>query len=162
MHYWVDQTWTYQMGAVFLSQEGGTTVRVGPSIAAYNTSTGNTTLTLAPISLDGSAMIAGSGPVRVETRMRGSGPPSLDRVCENVFLTIKADDPVTAGAWQRAFSEVGQRARDEDVNISEWEIGRDKDTAWLYVKPQGSKYVILSMYPANYTVTIHNAASLAE
>ncbi len=160
--YWVEQTWTYQMGAVFLSQEGGTTVRVGPSIAAYNTSTGNTTLTLAPISLDGSAMIAGSGPVRVETRMRGSGPPSLDRVCENVFLTIKADDPVTAGAWQRAFSEVGQRARDEDVNISEWEIGRDKDTAWLYVKPQGSKYVILSMYPANYTVTIHNAASLAE
>jgi len=161
-NYWVDQTWTYQMGAVFLSQEGGTTVRVGPSIAAYNTSTGNTTLTLAPISLDGSAMIAGSGPVRVETRMRWGNQSTLDGVYENVTLTIEADDPVTAGAWQRAFSEVGQRARDEDVNISEWKIGRYENTSWLYVKPQGSKYVILSMYPANYTVTIHNAASLAE
>ena len=32
-HYWVDQTWTYQMGAVFLTQEGKTTVRVAPSIS---------------------------------------------------------------------------------------------------------------------------------
>ncbi|WP_243670010.1 hypothetical protein [Methanoculleus chikugoensis] len=45
--YWVDQTWTYQMGAVFLSQDGGTTVRVGPSIAAAKTADENITLTVA-------------------------------------------------------------------------------------------------------------------
>jgi hypothetical protein len=35
------------MGAVFLSQDGGTTVRVGPSIAVARAGDDNTTLTIA-------------------------------------------------------------------------------------------------------------------
>jgi len=93
-HYWVDQTWTYQMGAVFLTQEGKTTVRVGPSIAAAKTKDENVTLTVAPISLEGSATIAGSGPARVETRMRRSGQPDSPPVD-----TYNVREPDHRGQW---------------------------------------------------------------
>jgi len=161
-NYWVDQTWTYQMGAVFLSQEGGTAVRVGPSISAYNTTSGDTALTIAPIRLEGSGMIAGSGPVRVETRMRESGSPILDEACTQVNLTIEADNQATAGAWRRSFVEVQQRAIEEGVNTSSWLIDRVENTTRLGVQQPEAGTVTLRVYPANYTVTIHNAASLTE
>lgn len=160
--YWVDQTWTYQMGAVFLSQEGGTTVRVGPSIAAAKTKDDNVTLSVAPISLNGSTSVAGSGPVRVETRMRWSDPSPLDGAYGRVNLTITADESMTARAWERAFGEVQQRAADEGVDSSRMSTERSGNTVTLSVRPPEGKNVILHVCPANYTVTIRNAASLVE
>jgi len=162
-NYWVDQTWTYQGGAVFLSQEGGTTVRVGPSIAVAKTRDGNITLTIAPISLEGSAEIAGSGPVRVETRMRWSDSSSLDGDYDQVNLTIEADNEMAAGAWERAFGEVRQRAKDENVtSLPTPELFDGNKSVRLTIQPGTDKKVLLTVHPANYTVTIHNAASLVE
>jgi len=162
-NYWVDQTWTYQMGAIFLSQDGGTTVRVGPSIAVAKRGDGNIALAVAPISLEGSDTIAGSGPVRIETRMRWSDPSSLDGTYDRVSLTIVAEDPVTARAWERAFREVRQRAMDENVTWLPTPELLDGNKARLTIRPEaGDKKVILTVYPANYTVTVHNAASLME
>jgi hypothetical protein len=162
-HYWVDQTWTYQMGAVFLSQEGGTTVRVGPSIAVAKTKDDNITLTVAPISLEGSGMIAGSGPVRVETRMRWGNSSSVDGAYEKVNLTVTGDT-ATVRAWERAFGEVRQRAKDENVTwLLKPEVSPGSKKVTFTVKPEAdNKKVFLSVYPADYTVTIHNAASLVE
>ncbi|WP_067052563.1 DUF7289 family protein [Methanofollis ethanolicus] len=160
-NYWVDQTWTYQMGAVFLSQEGGTTVRVGPSIAVARARE-NITLTITPISLNGSAKIGGSGPARIETRMRGSDPSSLDGTYDRVDLVVMTKDMETAWAWERAFKEVQQRARAEGVDPLQCLPGLSEDGATLMIQPQEGKKVILKLYPANYTVTIHNAASLME
>ncbi len=161
-NYWVDQTWTYQMGAVFLSQEGGTTVRVGPSIAAVKTANDNIALSVVPIRLDGSATVAGSGPVRVETRMRWSDPSSLDGEYDQVNLVLEAGDPVTAGAWERSFGEVRQRAQNEGVDPLLLPIERSGNTVTLRVQPPTDKKVILNVYPASYTATVRNAASLME
>jgi len=161
--YWVDQKWIYQGGAIFLSQDGGTTVRVGPSIAVAKRGDGNIALAVAPISLEGSDTIAGSGPVRIETRMRWSDPSSLDGTYDRVSLTIVAEDPVTARAWERAFREVRQRAMDENVTWLPTPELLDGNKARLTIRPEaGDKKVILTVYPANYTVTVHNAASLME
>ena len=161
-HYWVDQTWTYQMGAVFLSQEGGTTVRVGPSIAVAKTKDDNITLTVAPISLEGSDMIAGSGPVRIETRMRWGNSSSVDGAYEKVNLTVTGDT-ATVRAWERAFGEVRQRAKDENVTwLPTPELFDGNKSVRLTIKPEEDKKVFLTVYRANYTVTIHNAASLVE
>ena len=165
-HYWVDQTWTYQMGAVFLTQEGKTTVRVAPSISVASVD-GNISIDITPIRLEGSATIAGSGPARVETRMRRSGSPTIFEDGSNgytmVNLTIDAsDDPVMAAAWKRAFDEVRQRAIEESIDPSWVTTEKSGNTATLTVKPEGGKKVFLKVYPANYTVTIHNAASLLE
>jgi hypothetical protein len=161
-NYWVDQTWTYQMGAVFLSQEGGTTVRVGPSIAAAKTQSGNITLTVAPISLNGSAKIGGSGPVRIETRMRWSDPSTLNGAYDRVDLTVRTDDQATARTWKRAFNEVQQRAKEENVTTCTVipDIALKKVT--LSILSEDDHKVVLSVYPANYTVTVRNAASLME
>jgi len=161
-HYWVDQTWTYQMGAVFLSQDGGATVRVGPSIAVAKREDDNITLTVAPISLEGSDMIAGSGPVRIETRMPWSNTSSVEAY-GRVNLTIEADNEMAAGAWKRAFDEVRQRAIKEEGVDPSWLSARlNGNTAWLTIEPKDDKKVFLTVYRANYTVTIHNAASLVE
>jgi hypothetical protein len=61
-------------------------------------------------------MIAGSGPVRVETRMRWGNSSSVEAY-DWVNLTIEADNPMTARAWERAFGEVRQRAMDENVDL---------------------------------------------
>jgi len=167
-NYWVEQTWTYQMGAIFLSQEGGTAVRVGPSIAVAKTKDENVSLTVAPVRLEGSDMIAGSGPVRVETRMRKSDPPILDVRYTQVNLIIEAGDDVTARAWKRAFDEVWQRAIVEDVTSLLVPELLDDNKVRLTINPVADgepaedKYVFLTVYPANYTVTIHSAASLVE
>ncbi|HOI14379.1 MAG TPA: hypothetical protein PLG75_10995, partial [Methanoculleus sp.] len=161
--YWVDQTWTYQMGAVFLSQEGGATVRVGPSIAVAKREDDNITLTVAPISLEGSDMIAGSGPVRIETRMRWGNSSSVDGAYDRVNLTIEADNEMAAGAWERAFGEVRQRAKDENVtSLPTPELFDGNKSVRLTIQPGTDKKVLLTVHPANYTVTIHNAASLVE
>jgi hypothetical protein len=159
-HYWVDQTWTYQMGAVFLTQEGKTTVRVAPSISVASVD-GNISIDITPIRLEGSATIAGSGPARVETRMRRSGQSTISGQYNVVNLTLDgSDDQVMAAAWKRAFDEVKARAWMEGVdNIS---TGLDDSQAWLVIEVPPNKKVILNVYPANYTVTIHNAASLLE
>jgi len=155
----VDQTWTYQMGAVFLTQEGKTTVRVAPSISVASVD-GNISIDITPIRLEGSATIAGSGPARVETRMCRSGQSTLSGQYNVVNLTLDgSDDQVMAAAWKRAFDEVKARAWMEGVdNIS---TGLDDSQAWLVIEVPPNK-VILNVYPANYTVTIHNAASLLE
>lgn len=164
--YWVDQTWTYQGGAVFLSQEEKTAVRVGPSIAVAKREDDNINLNVAQISLNGSGTTSGSGPVRVETRMRWSETSAIDGAHDRVVLTIEGDDQ-TARAWERAFLEVRQRARDENVtSLPKPELspgstpGSKKVT--LTVQPETGKKVLLTVHPANYTVTIYNAASLTE
>ena len=160
--YWVDQKWIYQGGAIFLSQEGGTTVRVGPSIAVAKTKEDNITLSIAPISLEGSDMIAGSGPVRIETRMRFSHEPDFNGPYDYVNLSVTDDDPVTIRAWKRAFEEVRERAVGEGASsLTVPEPTENK--AWLNVsRPLNGedKKVFLTVYPANYTVTLHGAASL--
>ena len=162
-NYWVEQTWTYQGGAVFLSQEGGTTVRVGPSIAVAKSGTGNINLDVALTRLEGSGISSGSGPVRVETRMRWSESSSLSGTYHRVNLTVEADDELTAGAWKRAFDDVRGRAKEDyEIMLSEPVLSDDGKTVTFTVNPGTGKTISLTMHQARYTVTIYNAASLAE
>jgi hypothetical protein len=96
--------------------------------------------------------------------MRRSDQPILDVACDQVNLTVTGDT-ATVRAWERAFGEVRQRAKDESVTWllkPEVSAGSKKVTLTVKPGPEENKKVFLSMYPANYTVTIHNAASLVE
>ncbi|WP_332450095.1 DUF7289 family protein [Methanoculleus sp.] len=161
-NYWVDQTWTYQGGAVFLSQEGGTVVRVGPPISVYNTN-GSATVAITPVNITGSASLAGSGPVRMETRLRDM--PAYGNLTGNypwVNISIDAGDEGYAQAWERAFREATRR---EGIPPSWYKIGRASGTA--YVKIEGpytntTRDVNLMTTRADYLVSITSAASLIE
>ena len=160
--YWVDQTWIYQMGAVFLSQEGGATVRVGPSISVYNTS-GNASVCITPVNITGSARIAGSGPVRIETRLRDMPPyENLTGEFPWVNISIDADDEGNAWAWERAFKETARR---DGIPASWYEVDGASKTAYLHIEgpyTNTTPDVSLRTIRADYRVSITSAASLIE
>ena len=100
--------------------------------------------------------------------MRWSDPSSLDGAYDRVNLIAEADDPATARAWERAFQEVRQRAKDENVTwllVPEL-LGDNKVRLTINPvadgEPTDNKYVFLTVYPSNFTVTINSAASLVE
>ncbi|MFA7198995.1 MAG: hypothetical protein WC093_06860, partial [Methanoculleus sp.] len=161
-NYWVDQTWTYQMGAVLLSQENRTTARVGPSLSVYNTN-GNATVSITPVNITGSASLAGSGPVRIETRLRDMGTyAGLTGEFTGVNISIEAGDEGHAQAWERAFREAVRR---DALNSSWYEVGGASTTAYLYITgpyTDATPDVGLSTIRADYRVSITSAASLIE
>ncbi|MDD3071954.1 MAG: hypothetical protein PHX88_12260 [Methanoculleus horonobensis] len=163
-NYWVDQTWTYQMGAVFLSQENGTTMRVGPSLSVYNTN-GEASVSITPVNITGSASLAGSGPVRIETRLRDMGAyENLTGAFPWVNISIEAGDgdEEHAQAWERAFREAARR---DAINSSWYEVGGASTTAYLNITgpyTDATPDVSLSTIRADYRVSITSAASLIE
>jgi len=161
-NYWVDQTWTYQAGAVLLTQTGGTTVRVAPSLSVYNVS-GNVAVSITPVNITGSALLAGSGPVRIETRLRNTRPyyDSITGTFAWVNISIDTGDADTARAWRRAFAVAPLR---EGIDPAWYEVCPESSVssgvAWIKIVGTGN--VALTVYHADNLVTIANAASLIE
>lgn len=161
-NYWVDQTWTYQMGAVFLSQERGTVVRVGPSLSVYNTN-GSASVSIAPVSITGSANLTGSGPVRIETRLRDMPPyANLTGDFTRVNISIDAGDEEHAQAWERVFEEAARR---EGIPPSWYQVSNASETAHINIEGPHSdttQDVSLTTVRADYLVSVATAASLIE
>lgn len=160
--YWVDQTWTYRMGAVFLSQEGGTTVRVGPPLSVYNTD-GNASVSITPVSITGSAGLAGSGPVRIETRLRDMPPhATLTGDFSRVNISINTGDEGHAPAWEKVFEEAARR---EGVPSSWYKVGRTPEMAYIEIEgphTDTTRDVSLRTVRADYLVSVSTAASMIE
>ena len=162
-HYWVDQTWIYQGGAVFLSQEGGTAVRVGPSISVYNNA-GKASVYITPVNITGSAYLAGSGPVRIETRLRDMKDyAGLTGNFSWVNISIDAGDVGYARAWERAFREAARRER---IDSPWYDVGGGtSNVAYLNItgpSTDETRDVSLRTIRADYLVSVISAASLIE
>jgi hypothetical protein len=165
-NYWVDQTWTYQMGGIFLTQTGGTTVRVSPPISVYNTG-GNASIFITPVNITGSALLAGSGPVRIETRLRNMPPyANLTGVFQEVNISIDAGDEEHARAWKRVFTETAQR---EGISTSWYRVSSNAElisgTAYMHITGRYADTtpdVTLRTERADYLVSIATSASLIE
>jgi len=161
-NYWVDQTWTYQMGGVFLTQSGGTTARVSPSFSFYNVS-GNASVCIAPVNITGSALLAGSGPVRIETRLRDMPPyANLTSTFAWVNLSVETGDEGMARAWGRIFKGAAQR---EGIDPAWYAVGRSAETAYMNITgPQtdATGDVTIRTVRADYLVSIATAAALIE
>ncbi|WP_342677298.1 hypothetical protein [Methanofollis sp. UBA420] len=162
-NYWVDQTWTYQMGAVFLTQDGGTTVRVAPPLSVYNIKNTSASVTFAPVNITGSTLLAGSGPVRIESRLRDMPSYGLDGVYEDVTIAIETGDSGKAQALKHVFREA---ARNGGVPAAWYTVGTGAGgTVSIHViGPESDETpdVALRVPTADYAVTIFNAASLIE
>lgn len=162
-NYWVDQTWTYQMGAVFLTQKEGTTVRVAPPFSISNIKNTSASVTLAPVNITGSALLAGSGPVRIESRLRDMPSYALDGVYEYVTITVETGDAGKALALKHVFREA---ARNGGVPATWYTVSTDAEGT-VSLQVTGPEFdetpdVALRVPTADYAVTIFNAASLIE
>jgi hypothetical protein len=173
-HYWIQQKYYYQTGGVFLEQANGSTVRVTPPISIINSSASatsradfTTSVNLAPITLDGGASIGGTGPVRVDTRLKtvqGTlGPIKMSRV----NISVSVPDYTTAQMWNATFLDV--LSNGGVTNASWYKTGTSSPgvspgKAYVLIKgPYNStadtnEDVWFTMRPAEYAVTFNNIA----
>ena len=117
------------------------------------------------MNITGSAHIAGSGPVRIETRLLNITPyESLTGNYPWVNISIDAgDEEGYARAWERVFLEAVRRG--DGIPRSWYDIGNSTTTAYLNITgPDNdiSNDVILVHNRATYEVSITSAASLIE
>jgi len=112
-YYWIQQIYWYKMGGVFLEQPNdGVSVKVAPAISLSNPSVKLASGELKPrIKLNlclvnpttERQMIGGTGPLRVETRLRESAnhqPP--DQTVDSIKVEIRSED----GEWHAAWMQV--------------------------------------------------------
>ena len=161
-HYWIPQTYYYQMGGVFLQQEGGTVARVAPLIDLKNLNGTHIGLdiTLVNISGGGLVSISGQGPVRVDTRMdSASRTESYFETNMSVILNLRNES--TAIAWENVLKEIRySRGIPQPPNSTmNCTIFRDNSTVTMNIRsfPVQSKATIY--YPANYTVSLQSIAT---
>ncbi|MCQ1538863.1 hypothetical protein FTO68_07695 [Methanocalculus taiwanensis] len=105
-HYWIPQSYYYQMGGVFLKQPSGTVARVSPLI---NFETSGTFIALLELAGAGQIGLSGQGPVRVDTKMTNrtesySLIPAPATPYSNI--TIYLEDESVARGWENALKEL--------------------------------------------------------
>lgn len=173
-NYWIQQKYYYETGGVFLEQENGATTRVAPPLSITNASADatswqafNASVVVAPISLDGGATIGGSGPVRVDSRLksihRAFGP--VKQYWVNISVIVP--DYRSAQLWNATFLEAMNNGAVPD-NANWYITGTSAPsvtpaTAYAYVRgPYDDTThpdVWLTIHPVEFAVTFNNIAS---
>ncbi|MEA2034876.1 MAG: hypothetical protein U9N40_05245 [Euryarchaeota archaeon] len=108
-NYWIQQTYYYQDGGVFLKQgNGGTTIKASPRIYVDNIypSDNYVNFSCTAIKIVGNQRIRGGGPVRLGSRLKENiYHYANDEIQNNVTITINASENRTADMWYRLFCE---------------------------------------------------------
>ncbi|NYT04950.1 MAG: hypothetical protein GKC04_01055 [Methanomicrobiales archaeon] len=127
--YWLQQTYRYQAGGLFLVQDDGVVVRIPPPISVFN-GKGTAVVNIVSVRLYGNTTIGGSSPVLVTSRLRDT-PAYIDGGdCQWVLLRVTAGDAAAADAWQRVFTGLVER---EGIPPAWYQVGVAGNTAFLRV-----------------------------
>jgi hypothetical protein len=102
-NYWIQQTYYYQDGGIFLTQINGSVCRVSPPISFMNNSDQTYTVTIIPITLNGVGSMGGNGPVRVDTRLKTLQPPITGKVYW-VNTSVSVSNYTAAQMWLGVFN----------------------------------------------------------
>jgi hypothetical protein len=171
-NYWIQQTYYYQTGGVFLAQDTGSTTRVSPPISIINSSAGatsavdfTTSVNIAPITLDGGASIGGNGPVRVDSRLKSNQTTIGPGKRTNARIDVVVSDHMSALMWKAAFYDA--LTNGGITNTSWYQIGNSSPSASpsrVYVNVIGpyttnKEDIWFTLHPAEYAVTFNSIAS---
>ena len=135
-YYWIQQTYAYEMGGVFLEQKNeGVSVKVAPSLSLYHFGNGTSENYIPSVKLNlclvnltrETGTIGGTGPLRVETRLRESMISSYENArVDNVTMTIHARNEQWATAWRQVLDDAARRS-----GVGSGEL--DNDHPWFYL-----------------------------
>jgi hypothetical protein len=164
-YYWIQQTYYYQGGGVFLSQENGSTCRVSPLISFVNNSDQSYSVTVIPVRLYGVGSMGGNGPVRVDTRLKNPiDPVQVQNAWANISVTV-ADYP-TAKMWLEIFNSTRRSGGITQQNWYTFGIsnpGARPATAFMnitgYTTDPSTSDVFLKVQPVEYDVTLNSIVS---
>lgn len=172
-YYWIQQTYAYEMGGVFLEQKNeGVSLKVAPSLSLYWFGNGTTENNIPSVKVNlclvnltrEAGTIGGTGPLRVETRLRESMVSSYENArVDTISVEIDARNERWASAWNQAFIDAARRSGvansgDLDETHQWFNITRTGTTSILEVRnktgdPAISKDVMLNLIEAPLQVT---------
>ena len=153
-NYWIPQTYYYQMGGVFLMQEGGTVVRVAPLVGLTNYTDGSIGVRITPVAIAGSGQssISGQGPVRVDSFLN-TATVSASYTGSNMSVILTLRDDRTALAWETALREI---RFSRGIPVSSCIISRSANVVTMDITAPTVRVTII---PANYTVSLQSIAT---
>ncbi|RXE55166.1 hypothetical protein ABH15_13190 [Methanoculleus taiwanensis] len=161
-NYWIEQTYYYQLGALFLAQDGGATVRLSPPISCYKTTNDDITVEIVALQMYGYQETAGKGVARLDTRLKNglqTVTPTTGNA-HNVTIKVSADDATarevwdrqgTAELWEHAFSDAAARGYLPSTNYT---ISSDDDWASIAILNPTTRYVNLKVTTASYSAIL--------
>jgi hypothetical protein len=168
-NYWLNQEYYYQMGGVFLKQSDGVTARVAPPVSFYGLDGGNKLgVYVAPVSVKCptfSQSVGGSGPVMADTRYKNEGQyPSGTVGAQSVQIEMTVKDSLEAEVWKKVFQSALWR---EGIYNPDWYAISYPDSRTVKIDLTGpftntDSDIQLSIYNANFSVTLQNVASSLE
>ena len=166
-YYWIQQTYKYQDGGVFLTQDNTTICRISPPISIVNNSDATLTVDITPINLYGGGIIAGNGPVRVDTRLR-SLQSTQNSKYSGVNLSVNVTDYSTAIMWKGIFDDARKSG---GISNSSWYVlgntTPNAKTASAFINISGyyrdtAQDVTLTVRPVDFSVFLNNMAPLSS
>lgn len=171
-NYWIQQTYYYQMGGIFLNQTDGGSIVAAPAVAVYpvgpfqiveNSTATNYTfpkVSIAGLGIQGRGAIGGTGPLRVDTRLTENINETVtNRLYASVTVMAEMKTPAGAMLWDRVFRNAGKTM---PVNLpnTTWFNPVINNTASMTVTPSNvtdPKYhVYLDLTQAEYRVALQN------
>ena len=142
-NYWIQQTYYYQMGGVFLRQSDGTVNRVAPLFDFYSDNglnTANVVITNIETVNPTTDLISGEGPVRIDTVLKDR---TVDQsVSDDPTIDLILRDQSAAKAWYSILKELG--APNVDLNGNQITVNGLDEIQYQFV---------------NYTVSLQSIAA---
>jgi hypothetical protein len=163
-NYWIQQTYYYEDGGVFLTQTNGSVCRVAPPISFANA---NTTyiVSITPITLIGAGSIGGNGPVRADSRLITLQPPTTGtEYWVNTSVTVS--NYTAAQMWLGVFNT--SRSTGQILDARNYTFGISPATAipgvvFMNITGPGNGQLIpdvnMVIQPAQYDVTLNSIVS---
>ena len=166
-NYWVQQRYYYQLGGVFLSQDDGVANRLSPSLSIVNNSDNTAAVYIVPVMVSGGGSIGGSGPVRVDSRLRPLQNPTVYQLNSFVNISVDVADNATALMWMNAvFNASRERGGLLNPGYYSFSVRQNPVTkrgaAYINITgPFGGTTgdVYLTVRPAEYVVTLNTITS---
>jgi hypothetical protein len=153
-YYWIQQSYLYELGGVFLEQAGeGVSVKIAPSLSLYGVQNGTVSpptnavkLSLCLVNLtDEDRTIGGTGPLRVETRLRESfGAPYRNKKADTIIVEIEARNGYWRDAWRQVLTDAVQQSGYilTSADLADVMAGSHE---WFHIYNSDSKTVVLDI-----------------
>ncbi len=148
-NYWVQQSYYYQMGGVFLRQQTGTVARIAPLISFYDIGQDRIRADIVFLKIDagGQSGISGQGPVRVDTTLRNvideeilPSPPGAEPVIELIL-----SDNNAAKGWRNILKERGAPDPVLANNVITIDLDEDDEIQFRYANFSISKQSVATL-----------------
>jgi hypothetical protein len=162
-NYWIDQTYYYQLGGVFLEQDSGSTVRVMPPLTIESFGDGALAqIDFTIIGLNDKHFVSGTGPVRIDTNLNHDGLPHLPEYnyleMENITITFHSDNHNSVLMWKKLFEDslVDKSFPDGQCTVTQ---NPDKEVSLNIVSDPPNFRVDANIIQANYTAKLQTVAT---